>query len=356
MKNHDLMTKVRSANPVTPTSFEDWTESSEGQALAERILATQAEASEKDHQRRRVITGTRLVAGAIAAVLLLGVVGVVSLQESDTGSAWAAPLVRIAEDSPRLLLAEAGWDVVRADEFSGELGEMTFSNGDSEMDLSWIPAKDHDVRVDDRRRSAQKSWNMTIAGRDALLFRYEGTTDFTALWRDGDHSLELRGVFPTVGQYRAVAATLEAVDVNTWLSAMPESVVRPDIRAASVDEMLADIPVHKSVNVAKLKASERVTDRYQLGAKVAGAVACAWLDQWVDAMSNGNNGRAQEAVAAMTTSHNWAILLEMDEAGDYPEVLWELADAMADNASVSGGRPMSIEESYESALGCEQFR
>src|SRR5918995_455394 len=101
---------------------------------------------------------------------------------------------------------------------------------------------------------------------------------------------------------------------------------------------------------------ERVTDRYQLGAKVAGAVACAWLDQWVDAMSNGNNGRAQEAVAAMTTSHNWAILLEMDEAGDYPEVLWELADAMADNASVSGGRPMSIEESYESALGCEQFR
>src|SRR5918995_455396 len=66
---------------------------------------------------------------------------------------------------------------------------MTFSNGDSEMDLSWIPAKDHDVRVDDRRRSAQKSWNMTIAGRDALLFRYEGTTDFTALWREGDRSL-----------------------------------------------------------------------------------------------------------------------------------------------------------------------
>ena len=32
----------------------------------------------------------------------------------------------------------------------------------------------------------------------------------------------------------------------------------------------------------------------------------------------------------MATSHRWPILLEMDEGGAYPEVLWDLADAMAD--------------------------
>jgi hypothetical protein len=137
---------------------------------------------------------------------------------------------------------------------------------------------------------------------------------------------------------------------------MPDSVVKPDIRAASVDQMFADIPVHPSVDIDKLKAGQRVTDRYQLGAKVTGAVACAWIDQWIDATSKGNDERAQEAVDAMASSHDWAMLHEMNDEGDWPEVLWELADAMPDNASVSGGRPLSIEESYENALGCEQFR
>jgi hypothetical protein len=358
MKNDDLMTKIRSADPVRPTSFVDWTESPAGRRLAERILATDPRGGEPDvdRTRRRFFSGTRLVAGATAAVLILGVIGVVSLRDSDTGTAWAAPLVRIAEDSPRLLIAEAGWEVVRADEFSGEYGEMTFSNGPSEMDLNWIPVQSHKVAVKDRRVGSQESWNLTIADGDAVLFQYEDTTYFTALWRDGDHSLELSGAFPNMAEYRAVAETLQTVDVNTWLSAMPESVVKPDARAASVEEMLADIPVHPRVDVDRLKASERVTERYQLGAKVTGAVACAWIGQWVEATSEGDERRARKAVDAMATSHNWAILNEMNEAGDWPEVLWELADAMPDDATVSGGRPMTIAESYESALGCERFR
>jgi hypothetical protein len=113
--------------------------------------------------------------------------------------------------------------------------------------------------------------------------------------------------------------------------------------------------VHAEVDIDELKASKHVTDRYQLGAKVTGAVACAWIGQWVDATSKGNEGRAREAAEAMATSHQWAILLEMDDEGAWPEVLWELADAMPDDAKVSGGRPMTIAKSYTSSLGCEQF-
>jgi hypothetical protein len=47
------------------------------------------------------------------------------------------------------------------------------------------------------------------------------------------------------------------------------------------------------------------------------------------------------------------VLQEMDDEGDYPEVVWEYADALATNASVSGGKPLTVEESYASALGCD---
>jgi hypothetical protein len=42
----------------------------------------------------------------------------------------------------------------------------------------------------------------------------------------------------------------------------------------------------------------------------------------------------------------------MNAEGDYPEVVWELADAMATGAPVSGGVPLTVRESYVDSLGC----
>ncbi len=47
-----------------------------------------------------------------------------------------------------------------------------------------------------------------------------------------------------------------------------------------------------------------------------------------------------------------AHLLEMDVEGDYPEVLWELAAAMAGKGTVPAGRQMSVEEVAPASLGC----
>ena len=85
---------------------------------------------------------------------------------------------------------------------------------------------------------------------------------------------------------------------------------------------------------------------------MAGAVACAWIGRWLEATDAGNRVAASAAVAAMATSHRWAVLKEMNREGAYPEVLWELADAMPADAPVSGGRPLTIRESYGAALGC----
>ncbi len=75
-----------------------------------------------------------------------------------------------------------------------------------------------------------------------MVFRYEGTSDVVALWTHGEHLVEARGVFRTVDDLRRVLGTVVEVDVDTWLGALPASLVKPLARAAEVDAMLADIP------------------------------------------------------------------------------------------------------------------
>ena len=55
---------------------------------------------------------------------------------------------------------------------------------------------------------------------------------------------------------------------------------------------------------------------------------------------------------AASTARNWSILIEMTESGAYSEVLWEYADALADDGTFVGGVLLTVEESYQNALGC----
>jgi hypothetical protein len=60
-----------------------------------------------------------------------------------------------------------------------------------------------------------------------------------------------------------------------------------------------------------------------------------------------------EAVDALQSSKNWAILHEMDAEGDNPEVVWKYADGIAGDGTVVGGRVLTVEEAYQKALGCD---
>jgi hypothetical protein len=95
-----------------------------------------------------------------------------------------------------------------------------------------------------------------------------------------------------------------------------------------------------------------VLDRYQLGAKVTGAVGCAWLERWVASRRAGDAAGIRQAVGALTTSHHWRVLQEMQAAGAWPRVFWQYADAAVAGAPVAAGKPLSVEESYRDALGC----
>jgi len=190
----------------------------------------------------------------------------------------------------------------------------------------------HQSYLDDPAAGQDALGDITVAGHDGKLFHYPSDSSdpdrFTALWIDADHSVELDGYQASEADFRALAATLQAVAVETWLDAMPESVISPTDRTAAIADMLAGIPVPPGFDQSVL-ASFGVSDRYQLGAQVTGAVACGWLDLWVAAEAAGDQAAMTQAAEAMASARSWPILLEMDAEGYYPEVLWQYADALA---------------------------
>lgn len=298
------------------------------------------------------------VALASAGALVFGGTAVVGAVRDDAPRpAPAAPgeeegTERQVEGAPLLLIGHAGWSVERADQYDLTTGEMTFTNGEQVMELTWRPAETHEGYVEDRAVGAAQEWDVEIARRPGQLFRYEGTTDFTTLWLDGDLSLELRGVFENVHAYRAIADTLDRVDEETWLAALPDSTVTPDERAAVVDEMLSEIPHHVDEHIVRLRESPTISDRYQLGARVTGAVACEWIGIWLEGKERDDERTIRLSESAMRSARQWPILREMKDQGGWSEVLWEYADAVTGDGEVTGGRPMTVLESYRDGLGC----
>lgn len=338
--------------------------------LCDAIMATPREVASppSPHRRGPAPAGTsrprrrvplRALGAAAAAVAMIVVV---ALQPFGRGTgAWAEALVDAAEASPLLLVGEPGWTVTRADVWGhgGDGGEMTFTDANGRLlDLYWrVPIGDasfgesHAALVEDRTADADHNEELTVLGRNATLLRQTGTAHrvSTLFGLDGQ-TIEVRGTFATIDDYRRVLLSLERVDVDTWLSAMPESVIASADRAPVVREMLADVPLPAGFDVTALETGP-LSDRYQLGAEVTRAVVCPWVGQWVDGRVADDRTSVDEATEAMRTSHDWAILNEMVTHGAWPEVVWEFAEAVAGDGTVRGG--ILVERSYRAWLGCD---
>ena len=159
----------------------------------------------------------------------------------------------------------------------------------------------------------------------------------------------LLGVNATDADLDALLSSIRLVDIATFEDALPEGSVTTGSVEAVVAEMLSDIPVPVGFDPSGLTATG---ERYQVGAQVVSAVTCSWIDQWVVATAAGDTELADIAVAALSTSREWSILIEMESQGGYSGVVWEYADAIAGDGTVVGGRVLTVEESYQAALGC----
>jgi hypothetical protein len=359
---------------------------------------------------RRVRRGTRFaIGGAVATAAVVAAILAVGGSSVGPGGerAFAAEAVEVAEANPRVLVGAPGWSVTRADEFERDHGSMRFTDGEHALRLDWtelpseysafdfarssqLPEFDQWYRIpiacptlQDLEREAggsgdckvfERRTEISVLGRTAVL--EEGRTvsparesnGFTVYLPTGRRALlTVHASSISRVQFFEVLDSLYTAEVETWLAALPPRIVKPIERPAVVDEMLRDVPIPPGVDVKELKGEPSAAGRYHLGAAVTGAVACGWLDQWARAIEGGDAAAADEAVEAMSTSRDWAILQKMDEQGGWSRTIWEYAEKMrqddrnallgvAGTETLPDGRVYELSPSYATGIGCDSER
>jgi hypothetical protein len=333
MNDQELDRLIAQANPFGTDTVRQLPVAGAESDLLEDILTTTTTAAAAVEQPRRPRRRRGLLVAAAAAVIAAGVgIGGALFPDGNPAappSAYAAEVVAVAEANPRLLLDKPGWKVVKIGQFSKETGEMQLSDGKQSLSVHWRPGNLYQQYLDDRSHGNAKQ-PIELLGQQGTLFLYSGSkSDYaTILPAKGVNFLEIRGNVGSEPAYRDLLAALKPVDVNTWLDALPESVVKPADTAKVVTEMLADIKVPAGFDPKPLQEIG-VADRYELGANVTSAVTCSWIKEWEKAKAAGDTAGIKTAVSAMAGSRSWKVLLEMQKTGAFASSIWETADAMA---------------------------
>ncbi|MET7282657.1 hypothetical protein ABZS29_30795 [Kribbella sp. NPDC005582] len=356
MNDRELDRLIARANPYGDDRVRQLPADRAESELLEEILTTTEPATRlRPSRRRRVAIGA---AAAVAIAAAVAVVGAVLPKDSPIAPiagpqrAYAAELVAVAEANERILIDDPAWKISQVDEFTKDSGDMSFASGDKIIKLTWYASASYKDYYKDRLQGTVSHEEVMVLGQRGTLFRYDANSTDLAfmLPAKGATFVELRADLGSEAAYRDVLGKLKQVDVDTWLSAMPESVVKPEKVRAAVDGILAGITVPKGFDKAPLY-KETVIGRYHLGARVATAASCAWLDQWTAATKSGDKAKAAEAVKAMQGSKSWKILQEMNAEGDMPELIWQYADEIAGKAKPESksGKPA---DGYKEGLGC----
>jgi len=395
MTDHDLDLLIRDADPF-PASHSLDLDGADAALLAE-ICARPAVDRLSLLQRRRRRTRqasalrTRLAVSVATAAALTAAIGVPAIiAEHRAGSAgpeaggreatrpgpgpvstapvtYAAAAVRVARANPRVLVTAPGWTVRSVEGFDPDAGETTFQLGPDQwhdetfpggsshvneaprLEVTWYPRDQYDAYRADRAREPHLQ-HVTLFGQRAQMISYSATDHAVMLPPQGEVFLELRGNVGDEAAFRQFLADhVEQVDIRTWLAAMPSSVVTAGNLDAAVREVLAGVPLPPGFDASSLGRGLAL-DSYQFGARVTGMVACGWIEEWQRAHESGDTAAADRAAAALATSRDWKVLHDMDAEGDYPEVVWQYADAVATAGSDGSGKAGL--DGYRSALGC----
>jgi hypothetical protein len=150
--------------------------------------------------------------------------------------------------------------------------------------------------------------------------------------------LEYRATVHDLAAFEQMLAAIHQVDEATWLSALPPSVITAAEHPATVSAMLKGVPLPPGFEPSQISEAGLAQDRYQVGAAVAGTIACEWIKRWMEARHSGNADEVREAIAAMASSPHWSVLRSMESQGAYPAVLEQFASEMA--AGNSHGYPL----------------
>ncbi len=319
----DPLATMREANPVNSAALRAELGAEEiGRAMAAAIDAAAVPRNPvpigdafavglEPRPRRLSLRPAALVVGlgvVIAAVLL--VAGAFSGGAGQP--TYAAAAIEVAEANPRLLVTAPGWKVTDAGEFERDSGEMTFSDGRRTLSLNWYPARLYRSYLRDRAQVSPPR-RSRLLGRTATTVEYGHRGDYaTMIAPIGAVFVEVRGRLGGHATYEKVLHSLRPADIETWLAAMPASIVSPDARTHTVSAMLRGVPYPPGFDPSRIETETAVLNHYELGVRVADAIACGWVESWLAAQASGDEVAAQDAVEAMASSHHWPLLLQME--------------------------------------------
>jgi hypothetical protein len=329
-----------------------------GRAPSQPIPAGDRAAADWRRPRRR---RAALALGLAAAAVLAAVLVATSWLGGPGGGRpeFAAAAVRVAEANPRLLVTAPGWKITRADEFEPDSGELTFSDGSHQLELHWYPAQLYGSYLRDRANVSTPEHG-TLLGQEATTVEYSRQEYATMLSPQGSVFIEVRGKLGGRQAYDEILRSLQPVDVQTWLAAMPPSTVRPDARAGEVDKMLRGIPLPVGFDATALRSEGSISDRSSLAVKVGNAVACAWAQSWIAARAAGDQAAAREAVDALASSREWPIVRATKAPwfSNYAIVVKEMRAGQLDRSpsayeTTTDGRTFGYGPAWKEALGCK---
>ncbi|QSR28116.1 hypothetical protein CFH99_21070 [Nocardioides aromaticivorans] len=317
----------------------------EGRAeLLEEILSLSTETApevEPTARRRWLLPAAGAVA---AAVVIAGAIGLPRLLADGPDLVTEPPFAAPGKGT-LAVLDQPGWELESATVQPG-YGSLDYEKGDEQVEIRWKKADLHQQYVADRERIADPKVDpgeqVTLLGLPALLWAYDAT-DHTVIRRpDGDVFLEVRGSGMDRASFDALLTRLTAVAAADLDDHLPARFVTGAERDDAIGQALAGVPLPPGLAAGDIESTE--ADPYHLGADVAGAVVCGWIETFIEARDRGDAAGVERAQDALGTSRQWPVLRTMDAEGDYPEVVWEIS------AEVSRGR---VPAEYQQGLGCD---
>ena len=386
MNDLELDRLVAAASPFTDAELAAWLADAPWDAFADEIDVAvfpdgaadeEAPPAMRSHRRTLVPTAAACVVATVASVL--GLARFTDRDREPAARVWAAELVALAESTPLLLLDDPAWRVDRVDDRSDDTGgEMSFTDGADEFELFWL-TETPDVVTDDGR-VAEGEFD-TPSG-EAEVFSVPNTAvptapgdtagaqlpptavttpagpaikpqRFVAVWELEGWTIEVRSTVESLDAFTGLLGKLRVVDTDTWLRALPASVIAAADASSAVAAALEGVPLPDGFDPASIDVGGEARDEYQLLAAVATSVACAWMDQWFEAAESGDASAADEAADALATSRRWPALLDIADDGAMADVVWELADAVNGGPGIAtGGGPMPPTRELLAGYGC----
>jgi hypothetical protein len=274
--------------------------------------------------RHRVASlGFGLACVAVIAVLVVLGGGSVDTVKEGGRPTYAAAAVKVAEANPRLLVTAPGWSIIHAN-ITADDGGLTYKDaghpypGPYAVVMNWAPAGLYRNALSGLRRNATVT-HSTVLGRQVTTFHERGGAYDIVFPPQGD-------VFVTLSlpgfEHEALLRSVRAVSVDRWLAAMPPEVVQPAAEFGVIARMLQGVPLPPGFDPSSLEAEGELSNRFDLGKAVAGAVACGWLESWSAAIRSGDDAVARQAVKGMAAARHWPVLLQMvQEKGFEGDVL-----------------------------------